>query len=86
MDATLSVAATYMASGSMPYGLAWDGTKIWSIDKNTHKAYEHNMDATLSVFREHVLPSTQPLGIAFNGLIPWTCDTNTKINKHVVVT
>ena len=86
MDATLSIANTYVFSTAASlYGITWANNTIYTFDAGKAEAYRHNMDSTLSKMTTFgSLVGSVDTGLVWDGSNFWIADcvgTNDKIYK-----
>jgi streptogramin lyase len=75
---TGEVVTSFLAPGTGPLGLAWDGEYLWNADWETEMIYKLN-PSTGSVVQSFSSPGGRPFGVTYDGTYLWLAvrDDNT---------
>jgi sugar lactone lactonase YvrE len=73
---TLFVDATYPTPGHRPNDLAWDGTHLWMVDRDSGRLDRFDPE-TEDVTRTRPTPAFSPTGVAFDERFFWIADLAT---------
>ena len=80
---TSSISTSFASPAQNMFGLAWDGTNLWSCSYREGRIYQH-AGGTSSISTSFASPggTWSPVGLAWDGTNLWSSDYNDKIYQH----
>ncbi len=73
---TLNVEAAFPTRGHRPCGVAWDGTYVWMVDRDSARFDRFDVELE-EITRSVTTPGFSPSGLAFDGDRFWISDAGT---------